>query len=116
MVRLFDPCVVPLFQDMAALAAIVGQALSGSEPQTARAWSLLTADDMGLRLGLISLEANTFERSLTVWADLGWVVEVFGVAIADTVFRNYQVLDLTAQHTLEPVVGGRFGAVYMQCI
>jgi len=89
----FHPCVVPLIQDMAALAALVGQALAGSELQTARAWSLLTADDLGLRLGLISLEANTFERSLTVWADLGWVVEVFGVAITDTVFRNYQVPD-----------------------
>ena len=77
---------------MDALAALVGQALAtGSELHTARAWSLLTADDMGLRLGLISLEANTFERNLTVWADLGWVVEVFGVAITDTVFRNYQV-------------------------
>ena len=76
---------------MDALAALVGRALAGSELQTARAWSLLSVDGMGLRLGLISLEANTFERSLTVWADLGWVVEVFGVAITDTVVRNHQV-------------------------
>ena len=76
---------------MGALAALVGQALAGSEVHTARAWSLLTADDMGLRLGLISLEANTFERNLTVWADHGWVVEVFGLPIHDTVFRNHQV-------------------------
>ena len=76
---------------MGALAAMVGQALAGSEAHAPRAWSLLTADDMGLRLGLISLEANTFERNLTVWADHGWVVEVFGAPITDTVFRNHQV-------------------------
>ena len=76
---------------MGALAALVGAALAGSELRTSRAWSLLTADDMGLRLGLISLEANTFERNLTVWADHGWVVEVFGAPVNDTIFRNQQV-------------------------
>ena len=83
--------VFAIMQDMGQLAALVGQALSGSELRTSRAWSLLTADDMGLRLGLISLEANTFERNLTIWADHGWVVDVFGASVNDTIFRNQQV-------------------------